>query len=62
MNSFSLCRSCIYYRPLEKVCVRSTHKIEMRHYEITYTLADFVRLDEKKCGLEAKWFEKNKHK
>ena len=62
MNSFGLCRSCIYYRPVEKVCVRSTIKIELRNYEINYSLADSVRLDEKKCGLEAKWFKKNQNK
>jgi hypothetical protein len=47
MSSFTLCRVCIHFNPVNKTCVKS----------VGHERAVTVRLDPKKCGIKAKWFE-----
>ena len=47
MSSFTLCRVCIHFNPVNKTCVKA----------VGPERAVAVRLDPKKCGIEAKWFE-----
>jgi len=46
MSSFTLCRVCIHFNPVNKTCVKA----------VGPERATAVRLDPKKCGIEAKWF------
>jgi hypothetical protein len=51
MSSFTLCRVCIHFNPVNKTCVKAV--TTTRGHERALA----VRLDPKKCGIEAKWFE-----
>jgi len=52
MSSFTLCRVCIHFNPVNKTCVKAVTGASRGHER-----AVAVRLDPKKCGIEAKWFE-----
>jgi hypothetical protein len=51
MSSFTLCRVCIHFNPVNKTCVKSVIGASRGHER-----AVAVRLDPKQCGIEAKWF------
>ena len=54
MSSFTLCRVCIHFNPVNKTCVKSV--IGASRGKITHERAVSARLDNNKCGIEAKWF------
>ena len=54
MSSFTLCRVCIHFNPVNKTCVKSV--IGASPGKIIHQSAVAVRLDKDQCGVEAKWF------
>ena len=54
MSSFTLCRVCIHFNPVNKTCVKAV--IGASRGQIHHANAKSVRLDNKQCGIEAKWF------
>jgi len=55
MASFTLCRICVFFKAGEGTCSRSV--TALRGCGAKHTLAALVRLDETKCGLQARWFQ-----
>jgi hypothetical protein len=54
-NSFTLCKVCIHYNPIKKTCVKSVAGATRGN--LVHNPIWTVRLDEKQCGVEAKWFK-----
>jgi hypothetical protein len=50
-----LCKLCIHYNPIKKTCVKYIPTVKPPKNN----LAETVRLDEKQCGPQAKWFKSN---
>lgn len=66
--NFPACKNCIYYKPSEyNTFVSGLNKCEkfgdknINTDEILYDYAESCRKDETKCGMEGKYFEKEKN-
>jgi len=50
-----LCKKCIHYNSKEKTCMRSV--VALSKSKVFYDFAKAVRYDQKRCGVDAKWFQ-----